>query len=123
MVNEKFDIEQQDLSPWSVDELFTAVERLQDQDLSRIHLCAFIDGLDEYDGDYQDDLIRLIFQLARNSSIKICKSAIDYCLSTLLNVLMILLGASSRPWNIFISAFENVPRLTLEELTAKDIEI
>ena len=60
------------LPNWTLEELFRALEILQNQDLSDIRLCAFIDGLDEYNGDHWD-IINMIFKLTSSPSIKICK--------------------------------------------------
>lgn len=64
-------------------------------------ICLFLDGLDEYSGDHRA-LIADLRALCTNKSIKIC--------------------VSSRPWNVFVSAFSSLDTvLHLEELTADDI--
>ena len=73
------------------------------QDMTRSkHLCFFIDGLDEYDGD-QDGLTDLLKGLVQNSKVKIC--------------------LSSRPYQSFEHAFGSASRLRLQDMTRGDIEI
>ena len=57
--------------------------------------------MDEYDGDHED-IIRIFQSLAVSPNIKIC--------------------LSSRPWNIFVEAFD-YRKLLLQELTKGDIEL
>jgi hypothetical protein len=90
-----------DLESWSGEDLFAAFEELSKITLASTRFCFFVDGLDEYHGDYQD-LILLLNKLAKSPSIKFC--------------------VSSRPWNVFVDAFQSYPYLKLEDLTAKDIE-
>ncbi|KAI7764523.1 hypothetical protein LZL87_003728 [Fusarium oxysporum] len=66
---------------------------------SRAKLALFIDGLDEFDGDC-NALISLV-QECIASPIKVC--------------------ISSRPWREFENAFEEYPRLKMEDLTYDDI--
>jgi hypothetical protein len=62
---------------------------------------AFLDGLDEHDGDHRT-LVDLLLALANSDRVKIC--------------------ASSRPWNFFRDAFEEPRRMIcLEEHTGADI--
>ncbi|CAD6570296.1 MAG: hypothetical protein ASARMPRED_003641 [Alectoria sarmentosa] len=90
---------------WSLRRLQAAVQRLVDiQDL-QLKVCFFIDGLDEFEGnDDQDDhqyLIELFRSLASSPSIKVC--------------------LSSRPLLIFEESFKESPGLRLQDLTSKDI--
>ncbi|KAM0323537.1 hypothetical protein ACHAQA_008818 [Verticillium albo-atrum] len=62
--------------------------------------CLFIDGLDEYVGDFQDGLA-FINRLAMNPKIKIV--------------------VSSRPEPHCVAAFEDLPKMKLQALTRKDI--
>ena len=72
------------------------------QDITRSkHLCFFIDGLDEYDGD-QDGLTDLLKGLVQNEKVKIC--------------------LSSRPYRYFEHAFAFTARLRLQDMTRGDIE-
>lgn len=86
---------------WDYHELLEALNRLAKQQLSPVRFCFFVDGMDEFDGD-QRALVELLKGLALSPSIKLC--------------------VSSRPWNIFVNAFEGVvPKLKLETLTQGDI--
>ncbi|PSN64638.1 hypothetical protein BS50DRAFT_498299 [Corynespora cassiicola Philippines] len=66
-----------------------------------IRVCLFIDGLDEYTGD-QLSLVETISSSASNS-------------------VMLKALVSSRPESLFNQAFEKLPQLRLELLTATDI--
>jgi hypothetical protein len=72
---------------------------LAKQDIGRI--CLFIDGLDEFDGDIMD--MAHFFRQISSANIKLC--------------------LSSRPWVVFEEAFEQQPKLRLQDLTFNDIEI
>jgi len=65
----------------------------------------FIDGLDEFEGDYhqQTKMIERLFKWASvgNGHIKMC--------------------ISSREWNIFLDAFSSCPKLRLQDLTIRDM--
>ncbi|GAM90424.1 hypothetical protein ANO11243_084670 [Dothideomycetidae sp. 11243] len=64
-------------------------------------ICLFIDGLDEYDG-HEGVVIRLVRDLvAVSSRVKAC--------------------VSSRPWQAFERAFQNVPHIMLSDLTGIDM--
>jgi hypothetical protein len=64
-----------------------------------------LDGLDELDGsdDVREELIGFLARLASCENVKIC--------------------ISSRPWNIFVDAFQDCPKLRLEDLTRNDINM
>lgn len=65
--------------------------------------CFFIDGLDEYEADHTR-LVKLLQFLGNQSGIKIC--------------------VSSRPWNVFRTAFGDIKqKFVLEDLTRPDIEL
>ena len=104
--------------PWSREELSAALSAVLSSRQLPARFCFFIDGLDEYCGDYHDfasesqgtsaevdhyELIRVIETLADNPDVKVC--------------------LSSRPWNPFRKAFGDHTRKTivLEELTPTDI--
>ena len=74
---------------WEDDELRRCLDRLVSSNLRSdgkdICFCFFIDGLDEYDGDYE--VVDTLVRLARSGHTKIC--------------------ASSRPWNKFETAFSD----------------
>ncbi|KAM0722937.1 hypothetical protein Q7P37_001135 [Cladosporium fusiforme] len=73
--------------PWTYKELLDCLEALVTSDIrvedQGVCFCLFIDGLDEYDGDYE--VVDAIVRLSYTKHIKIC--------------------ASSRPWNKFENAF------------------
>ena len=86
---------------WTVSELSNAFEILAITEL-QTKFCFTIDGLDEFDGHHHD-LINLLFSMTRTSNIKIL--------------------ASSRPWLVYQDAFENSPKLILQDLTHDDIQV
>ncbi|KAF8847897.1 hypothetical protein BDZ45DRAFT_555664, partial [Acephala macrosclerotiorum] len=90
------------IEPWTRQEIFDAFGRLADQELMSHKFCFFIDGLDEYDGEHLD-LVRLLQRLGKSKNIKLC--------------------VSSRPWNVFMEAFNGFPerKLLLQEYTKEDI--
>lgn len=90
-----------DPTDWKREDLMQAFHRLSELDTKSAHLCLFIDGLDEYQGDHQD-LIETIQHLSR-LKIKIC--------------------VASRPWNIFRETFGQMPQLRMQELNTPDIEV
>jgi len=65
-------------------------------------LCLFIDGLDEYDG-LEVDIARLFKEIVLSPHVKVC--------------------ISSRPHIPFEDAFSTRPRLRLQDLTHKDLDI
>ncbi|RMI96603.1 hypothetical protein CDV36_016304 [Fusarium kuroshium] len=83
---------------WTHPELESALRAVAKMDLS-IHICFFIDGLDEYSGDHLD-ICQTLKELSEPSFIKVCES--------------------SRPWNVFEDAFGN-SREYMHELTHEDI--
>lgn len=87
--------------PWTLKELekcFETVAQTSDQ----LRFFFMIDGLDEFEGDHRD-LIDALEKLNHSPNIKIC--------------------VSSRPWNVFRTAFGSDRNLNiaLHELTARDI--
>ncbi|KAF2194685.1 hypothetical protein K469DRAFT_734449 [Zopfia rhizophila CBS 207.26] len=87
--------------PWSRKALFEALTAISKRTHLSVKFCFFVDGLDEYEGD-DEDIIRLLQDLAASPSIKIC--------------------VSSRPWNAFVDAFDDSKwKLVLEELTKHDM--
>lgn len=88
------------LPSWSDQELVQGLYALI-QRLGHEHkICLFIDGLDEFDGDHKY-LVSTVKELSSYSNVKIC--------------------TSSRPWEIFESAFNSAPSLMVHNLTRKDI--
>ena len=68
-------------------------------------LCIFIDGLDEFEGDFQQqiDLVALLVGASHSPGTKIC--------------------VSSRSYPVSQDAFVNYPQLRLERYTRRDIQI
>jgi hypothetical protein len=91
--------------PWTDADLTDALYKLIASIAPKACVCFFIDGLDEFDGkDHQRlNVISLLEQLSKLSTVKIC--------------------VSSRTWELFKQAFADYPKLRLEDLTVKDIEI
>lgn len=91
--------------PWTKADLLQALSLLIRQTTISARFCFFVDGLDEYSGEYEE-LIHLLCDIAETSqNFKIC--------------------LSSRPWNVFQTAFrvKNYPRLFMEHLTQHDIRL
>ena len=86
---------------WSDQALSSAFRRLSEQNQLSVKICIFVDGLDEYGGDYRD--ILALFQRAGASpNIKLC--------------------LSSRPWNVFQNAFgESDDHMILQKYTQNDM--
>ncbi|OCT51420.1 hypothetical protein CLCR_07983 [Cladophialophora carrionii] len=93
------------LPPWTNSELLEAFDRLVEVSKQTHCLFIFIDGLDEFDGDpdQQTELLTFLVSLSESDSIKLC--------------------VSSRHYPIFQTAFEGFPALRLENLTRNDIKI
>jgi len=90
---------------WTLPILKRAFQRWVDLALKlSINLCIFLDGLDEYVGDH-DNIVDFFKSLSslHPSRIKLC--------------------ISSRPWIVFDEAFKGLPRLRLQDLTYRDIEV
>jgi hypothetical protein len=90
-------------APWGMTELLEAFKRLVLEVTKSKKMILLIDGLDEYSGNYSEqlELVTLIFSLL-SSNVKIC--------------------VSSRPWNVFADIFNARPSLRLEDLTYPDIQ-
>jgi hypothetical protein len=104
---------------WSKEELVEALKATISQGKLPARFCFFIDGLDEYSGDYDDIVARssdqfseadhyaltiILKELARSEDVKIC--------------------VSSRPWNPFRKAFGEDQERTfvLDKLTQTDMD-
>ncbi|KAH7360260.1 hypothetical protein BKA65DRAFT_492710 [Rhexocercosporidium sp. MPI-PUGE-AT-0058] len=85
-------------STWTLAKLKNAFARLVAA--SSLWICFFIDGLDEYDGDYEE--------LAEYFSGLACSTHVKLCLS-------------SRPWPAFQDKFQDCAGLRLQDLTWDDI--
>jgi len=93
--------DEQAIDPPSLAEMKHVFDRLGEcQDISR-KFCFFIDGLDEYEGNYMDG-IAFIERLSKSPAIKIV--------------------LSSRPIPACVEAFSEKPKLQLQDLTKPDIE-
>ena len=92
-----------EVEPWTLQELQQAIEQLPPHSEMQIQFCFFIDGLDEYDG-HPDDIVKVLESLETLPNIKLC--------------------VSSRPWNEFSDAFgqDSNRYLALENLTREDIK-
>jgi ABC-type oligopeptide transport system ATPase subunit len=91
------------IEPWELADIFQALENLASMDQLPANFCLFIDGLDEYDGDHAE-IIRIINRLAQSPQIKLC--------------------VSSRPWTVFVDAFDKSQwKLYLQDLTRNDIRL
>ncbi|KAF2734233.1 hypothetical protein EJ04DRAFT_388750, partial [Polyplosphaeria fusca] len=86
---------------WKRKTLLESFTHLTTLDTGSAHLCVFIDGLDEYNGDHQD-LIDTVQYMSR-LKIKLC--------------------VASRPWNVFEKAFGNASKIYMQDLNAGDIQL
>lgn len=88
---------------WTATGLRKAFNRFCDQDFSNLRVCVFIDGLDEFNGDYLD-MCNLLIAVSRFPYLKVC--------------------IASRPWNVFETNFGKraSQRLYLHLLTRRDVE-
>jgi hypothetical protein len=86
-------------SHWPQVELLQALKRIISVH-EKGHICFFIDGLDEHDGDYMD-LVDLLLQSAPN--IKTC--------------------LSSRPEPAFVHRLQKSPSIRMQDLNQMDIEL
>ncbi|KAF2732209.1 hypothetical protein EJ04DRAFT_497353 [Polyplosphaeria fusca] len=82
-------------------ELKDAIIRVTTQTEYPLKMCLFIDGADEFNGDHTE-IIELFRTVAASHSTKLC--------------------ISSRPWPVFMNAFETCPGLVLQDLTRRDIQ-
>lgn len=94
--------------PWTIRELRQCFTRLAAADEHSVAFCFFVDGLDEYSGQHDEDyeeIIGILQAVAESRHVKIC--------------------VSSRPWNVFQAAFSHLfgQRLRLEHLTDSDIRL
>ncbi|KAH8744192.1 hypothetical protein F5883DRAFT_29535 [Diaporthe sp. PMI_573] len=89
-------------TPWSLRELRECLRQVARETASGIHVCIFIDGLDESQGDHLD-MVTFLSELCRLPTIKLC--------------------VSSRPWNVFEQNFGKsaTSKIYMHELTRSDI--
>lgn len=95
--------------PWSLQELGTVLREAPgaiakvSTALRSPRCCIFVDGLDEYSGNHSH-LVQVLHDLTSTGAMKVC--------------------LSSRPWNVFVRAYEtSAPHLFLHDLTATDIRL
>lgn len=86
---------------WSLSRLQRNFKRLVCCASEKNHFCFFIDGLDEYDGDYEE--------------------ISDY-FSSLSNLPYVKFCIASRPLIVFKDSFNGFPSLKLQDLTSNDIQ-
>ena len=87
--------------PWGFAELRECLTRLAAKIQGETRLALFVDGLDEFDGNY-NDLLSLLRHLQQEYGVKVC--------------------VSSRPWVVFSDCFRQNPLLRMEDLTKPDID-
>lgn len=85
---------------WSLSRLQRSFKRLVTCASEKLHFCFFIDGLDEYDGDYEE-ISNYFAGLSNLPYVKFC--------------------IASRPLIAFKDAFSTFPTLKLQDLTSDDI--
>ena len=90
----------QQLPTWTEHRLCATLEHLLSNGLEKHCLCIFIDGLDEFDGDY-NILLDLVRNLRQSTKVKFC--------------------VSSRPYRAFEDEFGSSAMLKLQDLTESDI--
>ncbi|KAI4225318.1 MAG: hypothetical protein LQ349_007087 [Xanthoria aureola] len=89
------------LPTWTETRLLQMLKDFINEKPAAVSLCAFLDGLDEYDGD-EDIVLEVIHLLSSASGCKVC--------------------VSSRPDPVFLREFEAYPRCRVQDLNMKDIE-
>ena len=90
----------QQLPTWTEHRLCATLQHLLSDGLEKHRLCIFIDGLDEFDGDY-NILLDLVRYLRQSTKVKFC--------------------LSSRPYQAFEDEFGSSAMLKLQDLTEPDI--
>ena len=92
---------------WSLARLQKAFRRLIGLSSQHLKLCFFIDGLDEYEGEYEgepEDIAQYFKDLS------LCSVYTKFCLF-------------SRPWPVFQDVYQKNPGLKLQDLTYDDIKL
>jgi hypothetical protein len=85
---------------WTLSKLSQAFDRLVRTQSHGLKFCLFVDGLDEYDGDYFE-VIKIFTRISESLNVKVC--------------------LSSRPLSDFVVAFKTCQSLRLQDLTFNDI--
>lgn len=96
-----FLIEEMGAVSWTLLKLSQAFDRLLSSQSRGLKFCLFVDGLDEYDGDYFE-ITQIFTRISASPNVKIC--------------------VSSRPLSDFVFAFRACPSLRLQDLTSGDIQ-
>ncbi|KAI0546744.1 hypothetical protein F4679DRAFT_404747 [Xylaria curta] len=91
---------------WSLSNLQKGFRKIVFQDELPLHICLFLDALDEYDGQLES-LCRFLkdlgeIQPSETKTIKVC--------------------FSSRPWETFTAAFQNTLGFSIQSFTQADIQ-
>jgi hypothetical protein len=86
---------------WTIPKLSKGFERLFQVAGDDMRFCLFIDGLDEYEGDFQE-IINLFTKISKFPNVKTC--------------------LSSRPLYDFSRAFSSLPGVRLQDFTFNDIK-
>jgi len=89
---------------WDAQELMRAFRSFIDAAVQNSKICLFVDGLDEFDGDFTElvDFFRGLGTGAHGDRVKMC--------------------LASRPWAVFERSFQSsVPNLKLQELSYQDM--
>ncbi|KAL8989720.1 MAG: hypothetical protein Q9169_008298, partial [Polycauliona sp. 2 TL-2023] len=94
-------LQSEPLYTWTESRLLSTLESLLTQNEVPISICMFIDGLDEFTGDY-GLVLKTMTHLFDRANVKCC--------------------ISSRPLNAFQIAFGGMPSLSLQHLTFESIE-
>lgn len=84
---------------WTIGELTRAFSALAASKIE-VKFWFIIDALDEFHGDHEN-LVQSLFRMTTSSNIKLL--------------------VSSRPWLVFQDAFQDCPKMALEDLTREDI--
>ncbi|KAH7074681.1 heterokaryon incompatibility protein-domain-containing protein [Paraphoma chrysanthemicola] len=90
------------IQPWTTSECLESLRKLLVYPFDTMRFFFFVDGLDEFSGEYTE-LIELLKEMAARPHIKMC--------------------VASRPWSVFQDAFNTGPNLTLQDLTRTDIRV
>ncbi|TGO12243.1 hypothetical protein BTUL_0092g00430 [Botrytis tulipae] len=85
---------------WSLPVLKKSFRTLIEKTSGTLSFCFFIDGLDEYEGNYWD-IAEYFYELSESKHAKFC--------------------LSSRPETAFLDTFRSMPQLKLHDLTESDI--
>ncbi|KAK5098806.1 hypothetical protein LTS08_006184 [Lithohypha guttulata] len=94
---------------FSLAELQAAFELVSMQTVYSVHVLLFLDALDEYSGKYED-IAKFLVSTVRTANSLTASTRIKICFS-------------SRPLNIFLDYFPEVPGFSMQDHTRADMEI